>query len=450
MHKLPVFTGSSPTITQHARGVHRLLLATAVAATLATSTAAADPAPRLRSSAKRHLRMTAELATLFVAGSLWYWRDGGDTNDHDWQLPNDTRALGAKMTQHGWRFDNNAFYVNAIYHPGWGSVMHAFARKNGYNLGETFLITTLASATWEVVAEWREYASINDLMITSPAGVPIGEVAHQMLSHMGATRLELSTGVGVENGASLVALAVNGSLDRIPARGSGTVGTGRRVSFGLELQSDTEGLRAIDGATRTILGGHYRNRGKRQLVSAITAAFEYRNRIDRNERDWDQVARVAVGPSLDYRTRLAGITFEVGTDAYVGFGMLKSQAFARWRSEHPTEAVRGVLGHTDRPYYYAANASVDPRIRLTRGRYLAGARLSGNVFGSIDGADRDGDLPPLGLADTDLRGQAWLGYRGGGMAFLLDGRLHDRRGRANDVVDATADQTIMLSVGYGL
>jgi hypothetical protein len=428
----------------------RLAAATVLIAALTTSHAAADPAPRLRTAKRQHLRMGAELAAVFALGIAWYWRDGGETNSDDWQLPNDERALGAKLGSRGWRFDDNAFYVNAIYHPGFGSVTHALARKNGYSLAESFLISTLASATWEVLAEWREYASINDLAVTSPAGIPIGEVAHQMLTHLRQTRLTLSTGVGIENGASLVAIAADGSLDRVPNGGTGSLGAGRRVAFGLELQSDGLGLRSVEGGARTLLAGRYHHGARGRTIGGITATFDYRNRIEREERDWDQLARLGFGPSIDYRTRLAGLTLEVGTDAYLALAMLKGQAFARWRGDHPSDAVRGVLAIRDRPYYYAAGASLDPRIRIARGRYLAGARLSSSVFGSVDGADAASSDSGVDLRDTDVRGQAYLGYRGPGMSVTLDGRLRDRRGRANEVTDAAGDRSLMVSVGYGM
>src|SRR5687768_10425247 len=100
---------------------------------LATSGVAnAEPTAKVTKVAKnRHVRMSAELATIFAVGHQWYWRDNGEPNRVDWQLPWDSGALGAKTRgADGWRFDGNDFNINSIGHPGFGMLTHVLAREN--------------------------------------------------------------------------------------------------------------------------------------------------------------------------------------------------------------------------------------------------------------------------------------------------------------------------------
>ena len=112
-------------------------------------------------------------------------RSTATPNRVDWQLGFGGDALEKKLTGFGdgWRFDGNEYNINALGHPGFGTLTHFLARTNGYSVAESFLIGTLASGGWELFVEWAEYGSLNDLVTTSPAGIPIGETAYQFFKH---------------------------------------------------------------------------------------------------------------------------------------------------------------------------------------------------------------------------------------------------------------------------
>lgn len=396
-----------------------------------------------------HVRMMLELSVIFAAGNRWYWRDGGEPNRVDWQLPWGAEALQAKLAStDGWRFDGNPYDINALGHPGFGTMTHFLARENGYGLGEAFLISTLASGTWEVALEWAEYGSLNDMATTSTAGVPLGETAYQVLHHPRATRFELRSGVGTENGAAFATLGVGGELDRIPTRGRGTFRGGRRVEFTADLPSDARGVRAYEGGARALIGGYYENRADRQVVAAVATRFGYRKQADRPERAWDLLTTVGVGPSVEYRLRRGDLTLQVGADIDVEFAMLKAQAFETWRAAHPDAVTRNVLSGRARPYYFALGASADPRVQLSLGNYHASARLMGRAVGSIDGADRDQELVThqVHFTDDEAQAEARIGYARGDLALHLDGRLHRRGGRADQHAASSREQTALVTL----
>src|SRR5258706_3284372 len=114
--------------------------------------------PEVQAPTRHHIRMGLELATIFALGHEWYWRDNGKPNEVDWQLPTGARAAGIKLSSFsgGWRFDGNPYDINAIGHPMFGTMTTFLARQNGYTLGESFLISTLASGTLETFLELRE------------------------------------------------------------------------------------------------------------------------------------------------------------------------------------------------------------------------------------------------------------------------------------------------------
>ncbi len=398
----------------------------------------------------RHLRMAVELAAVFAVGNRWYWRDEGKPNEVDWQLRGDS-ALQAKLGGlDAWRFDGNPYDINALGHPGFGMLTHFLARENGYGVGQAFVISSLASGAWETFLELREYGSLNDMATTSTAGVPLGEAAYQIVHHLRDTRFQLRGGMGTENGKAFGVTSAAGDLDLIPTRGSGTFRGGRHVSFVAELPVDELGVRSYEGGAKTTVAGYYTNTDTEQLVTGISAEFDYRKDAERDDRDWDLLTAVAVGPSIDYRVRHdSGLTIAVGADLYVDFGMLKAKGFDAWRATHPAERMRNTMEDRSHPYYFGVGASMDPRLNVVYGGLFAGARISGAMFSSVDHADRDQEMlsTAVHFKDRDVNAALAAGYEQSGWSIMLDGRLRRRDGSAGGVDDVAGRRTAMLTVG---
>ncbi|HEY5952211.1 MAG TPA: DUF3943 domain-containing protein [Kofleriaceae bacterium] len=425
---------------------------TAVAVEPAT-TAAPTETVKPRKHKRHHVRMALELSAIFAVGHQWYWRDGGEPNRVDWQLGFGGDALKKKLTGFGdgWRFDGNEYNINALGHPGFGTMTHFLARTNGYSVGESFLISTLASGSWECLVEWAEYGSLNDLAMTSPAGIPLGETAYQFIHHYREASYQFSTGVGSENGAAMAVVSARGDLNRIPMHGDGRFAAGQHVGFAAELTGD-HGMRGVEGGAKATLGGIYRNRTNSALQLGVSTEFDYRNLKDRPEREWNQQAMMAIGPTLDVQLRRRDVTIDMGTDLYAEFALVKSQAFAAWRADNQAMKMRNVMQTWEQPYYYGGGVTVDPRINVSYRGYKVGGKVTASLFHSIDSGDRDAEMMTdnVHFRDTEARGEAWMGYEMNKMSVTVDGRINRKDGTVGGTSDSTTDHTVMATVGYKL
>ncbi len=406
-----------------------------------------------RTHERHHIRMALELGGIFAAGTRWYWRDGGEPNRVDWQLGFGGDALEKKLTSfnEGWRFDGNEYNINALGHPGFGTLTHFLARTNGYSVGESFLISTLASGGWEMFVEWAEYGSLNDLAMTSPAGIPLGETAYQVITHYRETSYQLGGGVGSENGATMAVVSARGDLDRIPTEGDGRIKAGQHVSFAAELTAD-DALRGVEAGAKATLGGLYRNRDNSSLRLGVATEFDYRNLKDRPEREWNQQATMAIGPSIDARLRHRDVMIDLGTDVYLDFALVTSQAYTKWRADHTDVTMRNVMQVWAKPYYYGAGVSVDPRINVSFKGYKLGGKLTASLFHSIDGHDRDEEMmtDDVHFRDREARAEAWFGYELNKMSVTVDGRVNRREGSVGGTTDSTTDKAVVATLGYKL
>jgi hypothetical protein len=85
----------------------------------------------------------------------------------------------------GLRFDSNAFSTNWT-HGLAGAWYYQFSRANARAWSSSLLMSLTAAAWWEVVTEFKEVISINDLVMTTVGGYAIGEPWFQLgdaLSH---------------------------------------------------------------------------------------------------------------------------------------------------------------------------------------------------------------------------------------------------------------------------
>ena len=114
--------------------------------------------------------------------------------------------------------------------------------------------------------------------------------------------------------------------------------------------------------------------------------------------------------------------------------------------------MRNVMQVWEQPYYYAGGVSVDPRINIAFKGYKVGGKLTGSLFHSIDGHDRDEEMmtDSVHFTDTEARAEAWLGYDVKNMSVTLDGRMNRRDGQVANVSDSTTDKTVMATLGYKL
>jgi hypothetical protein len=405
---------------------------------------------------RRHKRMLLEALAIQAIGTAWYWRNTGNgwgaSNVVDWQLGFERGALSKKLgfDSDGWRFDGNSFALNAICHPAFGALTYWSARKNNYGVLESFAISTLISGTWEMFTEWAEYGSINDALSTSTTGVPLGEAAYQLMHNWRRARYAVQLGAGAQNGDGFASFGGRIALDTLPTEGAGTVVGGRRVDVGLEIPTDGQGIRSIEAGVKTSLVGYYANGENHRVFAGVSGEFYYRDRNDREAREDDLLATVAIGPTVDAQLRTGDVTVDVGADLYADFGMLKAQGYDNWRTMNPGARIRNVMQDKARPYYYAAGATIDPRVNVGYRGVNVGGKVAVSLFSSLDGADRDQEMMTADphMSDRDTSAEAWLGYSRGNVAATLDTRFHTRTGSMGASRGDSNDHTTMVTVAY--
>ncbi len=127
----------------------------------------------------RPLRATLEVAGVLGLSTLAYYanRDPDETRPAlNWSPESFERKLdpGDRLT-----FDTSKRTTNYVSHLAQGAFYYLPARVNGLGPHYAWAYAVAASVLWEYVPEYREPASINDMITTPLAGAVLGEVIYQ-------------------------------------------------------------------------------------------------------------------------------------------------------------------------------------------------------------------------------------------------------------------------------
>jgi hypothetical protein len=126
-----------------------------------------------------YLRATLEEITLLGFGFAQYLANQR-SNSVDWDFGYDWDGLRGKLGGNGYSFDTNDFHTNFLKHPAAGTLYYWAARTNRLTVLESFAYAVVASTLWEYFFEFRERASINDILVTPVAGLVLGEMTVQL------------------------------------------------------------------------------------------------------------------------------------------------------------------------------------------------------------------------------------------------------------------------------
>ena len=231
---------------------------------------AQPPAPspnaaKLPPTDKNWSRSFAQLASLLAFTQTLYWIQYSNFVE-DWQYKLSWADQRERLfTLEAWRFDTNLFRVNWT-HQLAGSLYYNFARANRLTWLESTLVTLCGSLWWEIVTEWREVISINDLIFTTIGGYAGGEAFFQVGRLLQDTPGETAGTLSLLNPI----LQLNRWMDGAP-RGTGPKAAWHRfdLSFGLRIGSgptieplaQTAGLRSqiinVPGYGRPGRGGGF-------------------------------------------------------------------------------------------------------------------------------------------------------------------------------------------------
>jgi hypothetical protein len=127
-------------------------------------------------------RAFIEIGINLAVSTINYWNKYSQFIE-DWQFTLTWKDQKRKFfTSEGLRLDSNNMGLNWT-HAWAGALYYNWARTNRFSPLGSFLFSFGGSLFWEYFAEWREVASINDMVFTSVGGPAIGEPLFQIASH---------------------------------------------------------------------------------------------------------------------------------------------------------------------------------------------------------------------------------------------------------------------------
>jgi hypothetical protein len=125
------------------------------------------------------LRAALEVVGLLGLGTAQYFSNQ-EGNSADWDFEYSWDDFRSKISGSGYSFDTNNFDTNFITHPGGGTLYYWAARGNRLSIPASFAYAATASTLWELLGEFREHASINDMFVTPISGLVLGESTLQL------------------------------------------------------------------------------------------------------------------------------------------------------------------------------------------------------------------------------------------------------------------------------
>lgn len=370
----------------------------------------------------------------------WYYWHTQDAQEVDFTDPSWKDKL---FTLHSWRFDTNAFHVNALRHPFVGVGDYQIARSNGFGALGSAIFAYATGVFWELCVEYREDPSINDAIMNGAGGVGIGEPFYQIgqlwrggeLSagdrlrtaafspwnavqdlyrpHRGWHRPRAWADFALAGGVASHRLApdtyrseiaVSADIDAVrhvpfvtPGVHEGPINAGAwsRVMLGARLADLGDGYEPVMTTLRTrtsLVGKYYQDAEGNGALLALGAGYTYRR--DKLDHDEDHFATAhLLGPQVQLSRRTGASELRLDLAAYVDFAMVDAHVFG---PKSPLPAPPPFLSTLQSEGYYDAGAgSLEARFRADHGMFHADVELTAHKMWSLDFADRVQQGPDL-------------------------------------------------------
>ena len=374
-----------------------------------------------------YVRPALEIGAGLAAASLWYFID--DRNVLDWDYP----SAAERFNGEAWRFDNNTFALNYVWHPLAGSGMYVLARGNRLGVWPSFAYSLAGSTAWEYVIEFNEKVSINDMIVTPLAGLAIGEFFHKLALHvsdaspllgwtfglsvkahreidgLGPVRqrmwndLAFTYGFGVVEPAGggkargTQSVGFSGRFAALPGYGElGTIGhwfhQAEIASLDLEIDLGAGGP-GVDWLAETLLTGyHFQDLAGRGglpsggfATAALAVAYLYRNT---EAFGFDDRQGLLLFPGLVSELGFQRGLFKAsaGFRASPSFGGMSAPSYSLWRQQNPDGRTKTVLHREGYVFGWGVHTAAEAAIGLG-GLELRGMASYGRLE-SIEGLDR--------------------------------------------------------------
>lgn len=354
-----------------------------------------------------------EAAIILACGTGWYWIDK-KTNRPDWDNP----SFASRFDGDAWRLDTNSFGVNFVGHPLTGALSYSVARAHRLEPWSAFAFAFGTSLGWELGIEFKEKVSTNDVIVTGPSGVPVGEVVYkagvEVLDALypddgvpeAAVNRWRRAEVSLEAGALLSSPAGAGDAESLRSRvemvwlpGYRTSGDAARwfgqvevASIAVDVPRTSQGA-GFDAEASVVLAGyqaqHYDGDGLGRRGWSVMAGtpFGYRYRASSDQGFRELLATLRM-PGL-----LAAVAFdepgfraEVQLEAHVDFAGISAPAYAQWAATHLDLIGKSILRREG--YFYGFGPSATARVVVGSGPFEVTGEASALALRSIDGMDR--------------------------------------------------------------
>jgi hypothetical protein len=437
-------------------------------------------------------RAALEEAVLLGLGTSLYWVQAS-TNKEDWDDP----GLVQKLTFQAVTLDSNHNTTNHLLHPGGGAAIYLAARVNGVSVPVSLAYSAAGSVLWEFVLEWREQASINDMLYTVGGGLSLGEFFFQLGEYLNSApgggtvgnriaaytlglpralhsradhehlppplpvdSLGLSSAydhafrvayesVFVTNNlhdeGTLNRAALDAEIVAMPGyHKEGAFakyfGEGNFTELHLRLAAGSAGEEADVRADAT-LAGYYSQRfengrsGHGEMIG-IGSAWRFQQSRLLGRRDQLSALHI-VGPHLGLWLVSGAMEGGIMADAHADFASLRSLAFDAWRAQFGSEGVKTVLA--EESYTYQLGGSARVRGIFTVGPLSLGGRVEYGRYGSIEGLDRK-----QSALTRDVHDDEWVLEMGAAARAVLSnvaiGVGYDERWRKSTMGSVSVDR----------
>ncbi len=383
----------------------------------------------------KRLRAALELGAVLGAGATWYWIER-DRQVADWDFP----SLRERFTSDAYINDNNPFAINYAWHTLGGAYFHLAGRSNDLGLIESTLFGLGASLVWEYGIEFREKLSLNDMIVTTVAGVAAGEFLHwfgrlmqQRDGGVGGDAARWSLGVfqtahdtidgrcgprGPQIAASM--RLSTGYAHASTERDNGGVTEGSanlaQVRFEGHLAAFSSYMRPgwrqstfRDGNLTSLEASLAGGDGSSARFHADTMVFGWRNeRVDPDGNGLGFIVGTSVGARYQeedfesWRDRFGAVhmpgfavdavargrswTARASARAHLDYAGIHAMSFDRWAAANPMERGKSILA--EQGYFYAWGASTRLAAELNASRFGLGVSMFHGRYRSQQGFDR--------------------------------------------------------------
>lgn len=452
-----------------------------------------------------HLRAFLEQAATLAAGTVWYFAEFED-NRGDWDYGSWTQ----RFDRDAFRYDNNVFPINFVYHPLSGTAWHLLPRANGMNLLVAATYGLLTSWSWEFFLEFRERISINDTLVTTGAGVAMGEFFHKLalyvnsapgggsrrhrvigalfgpsvamhraIDGLGATasgapvdahgysadilpRLRLSGGASLSRGlgrdAVVSDVAFDGTIIALPGftrpgRFARFFADGDVTRLRFRLRAGTVGS-AIDLGADTVLLGHAAQRVGADAVGTAAVVGTSLSYVYRRHDvgDWTERLGLLGLPGLAVDLHLLGrrARLSMAGRAQLVFGGSHGQGYEAWQDAHPEARAKTVL--RKQGYYFGWGALAELELSLRTGPIELEGRVGYVMLDAREGLDRSQEEVDVDVRARDHRleyeARARVLLGGGGLFVEASAAGYRRVGRVGEVRASAHVEHYGLGVGF--